>query len=297
MLVSLTKRFGENVLAVDDLSLEVERGMVFGLLGPNGAGKTTALRMMLGLIYPTSGKSYLFGELMEPGSPVLNRVGSLVEGPGFVPHLSGMKNLRLFWLAGGGKWQDANLDEALTIADLGGAIHRKVRTYSKGMIQRLGLAQVLLNKPELLVLDEPTIGLDPGEMRDVRDLVRRLSLTGVTVLLSSHILAEVEQVCTHAAIINKGRLVVSGTVDSLIGTSGTVYVEATDSAKAIQVLGSIPEVSRIEPEPPGISMVLNGVERYDVVAKLVAAGVRVQTVMSRRRLEDAFIGIVEREEE
>jgi len=137
-----------------------------------------------------------------------------------------MKNLRLFWLAGGGKWQDANLDEALTIADLGGAIHRKVRTYSKGMIQRLGLAQVLLNKPELLVLDEPTIGLDPGEMRDVRDLVRRLSLTGVTVLLSSHILAEVEQVCTHAAIINKGRLVVSGTVDRLIGTSGTVYVEA-----------------------------------------------------------------------
>ncbi|MEO8457903.1 MAG: ABC transporter ATP-binding protein [Chloroflexota bacterium] len=296
-LVNLTKRFGEGVLAVDNLSLEVEQGMVFGLLGPNGAGKTTALRMMLGLIYPTSGESYLFGELMRPSSKVLSRVGCLVEGPGFVPHLSGIENLRLYWTSTGSRWEDANIDEALAIADLGNAIHRKVRTYSKGMTQRLGLAQVLLNKPELLVLDEPTIGLDPGEMRDVRDLVRRLSATGATVLLSSHILAEVEQICTHAAIINRGRLVVTGTVDSLIGETGTVYLEVDDVDRALAVLKSVPGVPAAEPEPPGISIALSERQRQEVVAALVNAGVGVRTVMPRRRLEDAFIGIVEGEPE
>lgn len=296
-LVNLTKRFSEDVLAVDNLSLEVEHGMVFGLLGPNGAGKTTALRMMLGLIYPTSGESYLFGERMRPGSPVLSRVGCLVEGPGFVPHLSGFDNLRLYWTAAGKRMEDANIDEALALADLGAAIHRKVRTYSKGMTQRLGLAQVLLNKPDMLVLDEPTIGLDPGEMRDVRDLVRRLSTTGATVLLSSHILAEVEQICTNAAIINRGRLVVSGTVDKLIGEGGTVYLEVDNVQGAMTVLKSIPTVSRLELEPPGITLILNGSERQEIVVKLVASNIGVRTIMSRRRLEDAFIGIVESETE
>jgi ABC-2 type transport system ATP-binding protein len=294
-LVNLTKRFGEDVLAVDNLSLQVEQGMVFGLLGPNGAGKTTALRMMLGLIYPTSGESYLFGERMRPGSPVLKRVGCLVEGPGFVPHLSGFDNLRLYWTAAGRRMDDANIDEALALADLGSAIHRKVRTYSKGMTQRLGLAQVLLNKPDMLVLDEPTIGLDPGEMRDVRDLVRRLSTTGATVLLSSHILAEVEQICTNAAIINRGRLVVTGTVDSLIGVGGTVYLEVDDVQRAMTVLKSIPAVSQIAFEPPGITLILSGSERQEIVVALVAANIGVRTIMSRRRLEDAFIGIVEGE--
>jgi ABC-2 type transport system ATP-binding protein len=149
----------------------------------------------------------------------------------------------------------------------------------------------------MLVLDEPTIGLDPGEMRDVRDLVRRLSMTGATVLLSSHILAEVEQICTNAAIINRGRLVVSGTVDKLIGEGGTVYLEVDDVQGAMAVLKSIPTVSRLELEPPGITLILNGSERQEIVVKLVASNIGVRTIMSRRRLEDAFIGIVEGEAE
>src|SRR5437870_504622 len=182
---------------------------------PNGAGKTTLLRMIPGLIHPTKGESFLFGQRMTPSSPLLRRVGSLVESPGFVPHLSGMENLKAYWLAGGQKMAEANLEEALAIAGLGSAIHRKARTYSKGMLQRLAIAQVILNRPELLVLDEPTLGLDPGEVRDVRDLIRRLAVQGATILLSSHILAEVEQVCNHAAVMNHVRQMATGRVDEL----------------------------------------------------------------------------------
>jgi ABC-2 type transport system ATP-binding protein len=291
-LEHLAKQFGEGVLAVDDLSLEVRTGMVFGLLGPNGAGKTTVLRMMLGLIHPTRGQSYIFGEPMRPSSPLLKRVGALVETPGFVPHLSGMDNLRFYWLSGGQPMSEANLGEALDIAGLGNAIKRKVRTYSKGMMQRLALAQVLLNRPELLVLDEPTVGLDPQEMRDVRDLIRRLAEGGATVFLSSHILAELEQICTHAAVMNHGRLVATGTVDQLIGASQSVYLEVDDVPKSMSLLQATPGVSRIEHEPPGISLILNGVERRAIVAALVGAGVGVETVASRHRLEDAFLEMV-----
>jgi len=292
-LLKLTKSFGEDVLAVDDLSLDVEKGMVFGLLGPNGAGKTTALRMLLGLIHPTKGEAYLFGRRVYPGSPLLLRVGALVEGPGFVPFLSGMNNLKTYWNAGGRRMEDANLGEALELAGLGTAINRKVRTYSKGMTQRLALAQVLLNKPELLVLDEPTVGLDPAEIRDVRDLIRRLAEHGATVLLSSHILGEVEQVCTHAAIMNHGHLVATGTVDELIGGSRTVFLEVDDVGRAVQLLQSTTGVSQVEIEPPGISLTLNGIERKDIVTMLVKNGIGIETVASRHRLEDAFLGMVE----
>ncbi len=291
-LRNLSKRFGEGVLAVDNLTLDVHAGMVFGLLGPNGAGKTTVLRMLVGLIHPTQGQAYLFGQLVKPGSEMLRRVGALVETPGFVPHLSGMDNLRFYWLAGGQQMSEANLGQALDIAGLGSAINRKVRTYSKGMLQRLALAQVLLNRPELLVLDEPTVGLDPQEMRDVRDLIRRMSEGGATVFLSSHILAELEQICTHAAVMNHGRLVATGTVDQLIGASQSVYLEVDDVQKTMSLLEATPGVSRIEPEPPGISLMLNGVKRKTIVAALVNAGVGVETVSSRHRLEDAFLDMV-----
>lgn len=293
-VVGLTKRFGEDVVAVDDVSLEVHDGMVFGLLGPNGAGKTTLLRVLLGLVHPNNGEVFLFGERMRPGSPLLRHVGALIESPGFVPHLSGMENLRAYWLAGGDPLSAAHMDEALAIADLGSAIHRKVRTYSKGMQQRLALAQVLLNGPELLILDEPTIGLDPGEMRDVRELIGRLAEGGATVLLSSHILAEVEQVCTHAAVMNRGKLVASGTVDDLIGASRRVFLEVDDSARAIKLLETITGVSRIERDGAGVSLSLTGVDRKAIVAALVGAGIGVETVESRHSLEDAFLGIVEK---
>lgn len=295
-LRNLSKRFGEGVLAVDDLSLDVPVGQIYGLIGPNGAGKTTVLRMLLGLVHPTKGVSYIFGERMRQGSAVLRRVGVLVETPGFVPHLSGMDNLKSFWLAGGDRWEDANIGPALEIAGLGSAINRKVRTYSKGMQQRLALAQVLLNRPQLLILDEPTVGLDPGEMRDVRDLIRRLGQEGATVFLSSHILAELEQVCTHAAVMAKGKLVAAGSVEELIGGRQSVYIEVDDVGKAMLVLQSTPGVTRVEAEPPGIALVLNGVARKEIVASLVNSGIGVETVATRRRLEEAFLGMMEEEE-
>ena len=291
----LTKRFGD-IMAVDDLTLEVPPGSVLGLLGPNGAGKTTALRMVLGLVHPTRGRTFLFGRPMRPGSPLLRRVGSIVERPGFVPHMTGIDNLKSFWLSGGQPLSEAHLDEALEIAGLGPAIHRKVRTYSKGMQQRLALAQALLNSPELLVLDEPTVGLDPQEMREVRELIRRLGREGVTVLLSSHILAELEQVCTHAAVMNHGRLVAAGPVDELVGATRSVYMEVDDPGRALELLQAMPGITRVERQPPGISLQLNGTERKQIVAALVHGGIGVETVEARHRLEDAFIGIVEEDE-
>jgi ABC-2 type transport system ATP-binding protein len=292
-IVGLSKRFGAGVLAVDDLSFSVDRGQVCGLLGPNGAGKTTCLRMLLGLIRPSAGETRLFGQRVVPGSDQLRRLGALIESSAFVPHLSGMRNLELWWTAGGGKWADADLEQALAIADLGNAIDRKVKTYSQGMRQRLGLARVLLGKPEILVLDEPTNGLDPGEMREVRQLVRRVAEAGSTVLFSSHVLAEVEQICTHAVVMDKGRFVAAGSVADLIGSSGTVYLEVDDVAVARRVLEGIPAVLRIDDEAPGLAVTLDGGRRSELVTALVGAGVAVETVTARRRLEDAFLGLVE----
>jgi ABC-2 type transport system ATP-binding protein len=292
-IVGLSKRFGAGVLAVDDLTFAVEHGQVCGLLGPNGAGKTTCLRMLLGLIRPTAGETRLFGETVTPGSKQLRRLGALIETSAFVPHLSGMRNLRLWWEAGGDRWSDADLEQALHIADLGSAIDRKVKTYSQGMRQRLGLARVLLGKPEVLVLDEPTNGLDPGEMREVRQLVRRVAEAGATVLFSSHVLAEVEQICTHAVVMDKGKLVAAGSVTDLIGSAGSVYLEVDDTAAARRVLEGMPSVQRVDDEAPGLAVAIDGVRRSELVAALVAAGIAVETVTARRRLEEAFLGLVD----
>jgi ABC-2 type transport system ATP-binding protein len=292
-IIGLSKRFGAGVLAVDDLSFTVDHGQVCGLLGPNGAGKTTCLRMLLGLIRPTGGETRLFGEKVKPGTDQLRRLGGLIESAAFVPHLSGMRNLRLWWEAGGDKWADADVEQALAIADLGTAIDRKVKTYSQGMRQRLGLARVLLGRPEILVLDEPTNGLDPGEMREVRQLVRRVAEAGATVLFSSHVLAEVEQICTHAVVMDKGKLVAAGSVEALIGSAGSVYLEVDDPATARRVLEAIPGVKRVDDESPGIAVAIDGIRRSDLVQALVQAGVAVETVTARRRLEEAFLGLVE----
>jgi ABC-2 type transport system ATP-binding protein len=292
-IVGLSKRFGAGVLAVDDLSFTVDQGQVCGLLGPNGAGKTTCLRMLLGLIQPSQGETRLFGERVKPGTEQLRRVGALIETSAFVPHLSGMRNLRLWWEAGGAKWADADLEPALAIADLGNAIDRKVKTYSQGMRQRLGLARVLLGRPDILVLDEPTNGLDPQEMREVRRLVHRVAESGSTVLFSSHVLAEVEQICTHAVVMDKGKLVATGSVADLIGDAGSVYLEVDDEAAARRVLAELPMVRRVEPEQPGLAVAIEGGKRSEIVAALVQAGIAVETVTARRRLEEAFLGLVE----
>jgi ABC-2 type transport system ATP-binding protein len=217
----LAKEFKGGLRAVDRVTFEVPPGVVLGLLGPNGAGKTTTMRMAMGLIRPTAGDTWIFGEHVRPGAPVLSRVGSFIEGPGFLPHLTGRQNLDLFWRASGREDGDPHLDEVLEIAGLGSAIDRRVRTYSQGMRQRLGIAQAMLGLPDLLVLDEPTNGLDPPQIREMRQVMHDYAASGKTVIVSSHLLSEVEQTCSHAVVMNHGQLIYSGTVaDLLEGRSG-----------------------------------------------------------------------------
>ncbi|HLI55806.1 MAG TPA: ATP-binding cassette domain-containing protein, partial [Actinomycetota bacterium] len=290
-IAHVSKKF-RGVHAVDDLSFTIGAGQVFGLLGPNGAGKTTTIRMLLGLVYPTAGSSAIFGETIRPGHPVLARVGTLVEGPKFVPHLSGLDNLRLFWRAGGQPVEGARIEDALAVAGLGDAVHRPVKTYSQGMRQRLGIAQALLGQPDLLILDEPTNGLDPQQMFEMRQVIRGLAERGITVLLSSHLLGEVEQVCTHVAIMDRGRLVAAGTVAELIAGSPTVYVEVDDIEAALPVLEAIGPVQR---QGTGLVVELGGARPAAVARALVAAGIGLSTMTPRRHLEDVFIGLIEDE--
>jgi ABC-2 type transport system ATP-binding protein len=289
--VGLSKHFGD-VRAVNDLSFAVESGQVCGLLGPNGAGKTTTVRMLVGLIRANAGRARLLGDDVRPSAPVLRRVGLLVEKPAFVPYLSGMRNLQLHWAAGGDSWPPVGLDDALDLANLGGAIDRKVKGYSQGMRQRLGIAQAVMHRPELLVLDEPTNGLDPAETRRMRVGLADLSSGGATVLLSSHLLAEVEQVCSHVLVVDHGALVAAGTVADIIGTGQSVDLEVDDPARAAAVLQALPGVVNVSPSERGLMAELDGLRRSDVVSALVHAGIAVEAVMPRRRLEDAYLSIV-----
>jgi ABC-2 type transport system ATP-binding protein len=218
----LVKRYGE-IVAVDHVELTVEPGDVFGYLGPNGAGKTTSLRMMLGLIRPTEGSVELFGrDPLREGAKALDGVAGFVEGPRFYPYLSGRKNLRLLADYDDGDAR-SRIPEVLALVELTDRAKDKVGGYSHGMRQRLGIAASLLRQPRLLLLDEPTTGLDPAGMRDMRDLVRRLAGEGITVLLSSHLLAEVEELCNRVAIIRKGRIVYEGALHDLLATAAAGY--------------------------------------------------------------------------
>ncbi|GAB3902212.1 hypothetical protein GCM10027612_66950 [Microbispora bryophytorum subsp. camponoti] len=219
VISGLGKRYRNGEKAVDGLSFRVEKGQVLGLLGPNGAGKTTTMRMLMGLIHPDEGEIRIFGSRVRPGAPVLSRLGSFVEGPGFLPHLSGRANLELYWQATGRPPQDAHMEEALEIAGLGAALERAVRTYSQGMRQRLAIAQAMLGLPDLLVLDEPTNGLDPPQIAEMRRVLKAYAERGRTVIVSSHMLAEVEQACTHVVVMHRGRLVSAGPVGDLLATA------------------------------------------------------------------------------
>lgn len=214
-VANLGKVYKDGYRAVSDLSFTVERGQVVGLLGPNGAGKTTTLRMMMGLIFPTEGAIYINGKPVYPGSPALSNLGSFVEGPGFLPHLSGRENLNLYWRSIG-RDGDQNLDEVVAITKLGTALDKKVRAYSQGMRQRLAIAQAMLGSPDLLVLDEPTNGLDPQQIVEMRDVLKRYAATGRTVIVSSHLLAEVQQTCSHVVLMHRGRLIAFGPMDEIL---------------------------------------------------------------------------------
>ncbi|MFI8460331.1 ABC transporter ATP-binding protein [Kitasatospora sp. NPDC085464] len=295
----LTKRFRGGQLAVDGLDLAVPRGSVFGFLGPNGSGKTTTIRMLMGLIAPTAGVATVLGESMPQSvASVLPRVGALIEGPALYGFLSGRDNLVRFDSAdptADPRTRPQRVDTALERVGLSAAAGKKARAYSLGMKQRLGLASALLQPRELLVLDEPTNGLDPQGMREIRALVREVAAEGTTVFLSSHLLDEIEQVCTHAAVMSRGRLVVQGTVAELAARAqGRLVVRTPDVAQAAEVLAAhqvtalVPGEGRIDGEPG---------ERGDdalpkLCAALVEAGVRVHGFgLERGTLEDAFVAL------
>ncbi|MEV4440529.1 ABC transporter ATP-binding protein [Streptomyces sp. NPDC049577] len=301
----LTKRYGGGHLAVDGLDLTVPRGSVFGFLGPNGSGKTTTIRMLMGLIEPTSGEAHVLGQPMpRAGRRVLPRVGALIEGPALYGFLSGRDNLARFDAAdptADPRTRAARVGEALERVGLTGAAHKKARAYSLGMKQRLGLAAALLQPRELLVLDEPTNGLDPQGMREIRALVRGLAAGGTTVFLSSHLLDEIEQVCTHAAVMSRGRLLTQGTVAELASSArGRLSVTTPDTAEAVRVLKEhgvtdlLTADDRVTGELPAPSAA-GGTDLADLAdlnAALVRADVRVRAFGTERAsLEDAFVAL------
>ncbi|MBF8253111.1 MAG: ABC-2 type transport system ATP-binding protein, partial [Actinobacteria bacterium] len=212
---NLGKVYKDGYRAVSDLSFTVERGQVVGLLGPNGAGKTTTLRMIMGLIFPTEGEIYIDGKPVYPGSPALSNLGSFVEGPGFLPHLSGRENLSLYWRSIGREGEQY-LEEVVAITKLGTALDKKVRSYSQGMRQRLAIAQAMLGMPDLLVLDEPTNGLDPQQIVEMREVLKDYAETSRTVIISSHLLAEVQQTCSHVVLMHRGQLIAFGPMKKIL---------------------------------------------------------------------------------
>ena len=243
----LTKRYGR-LLALDDLDLEVRRGRVYGFLGPNGAGKTTAISLILGLIYPTSGHVEIFGLDSRTHLPeALRRTGAILEGQAYYPLLSARENLQV-WGAISGATSARRIDEVLELVGLASRSRDKVRTYSQGMKQRLGLAAALLHDPELLVLDEPTNGLDPAGMREFRDLIKELGRRGKTVFVSSHLLGEVEQMCDDVGIVKEGRLLTQGSVTELLGLGESLEMRVTDPDGAVRVLESLDWVGGVTRE-------------------------------------------------
>ncbi|MFG3099473.1 alpha/beta fold hydrolase [Streptomyces sp. NPDC048182] len=296
-ITGLSKRYARSAdrYAVRELSFTVEKGQVLGLLGPNGAGKTTTLRMLMGLITPDEGEIRVFGHAIRPGAAVLSRVGAFVEGAGFLPHLSGRENLELYWKATGRPPEDAHLEEALEIAGLGDALARAVRTYSQGMRQRLAIAQAMLGLPDLLILDEPTNGLDPPQIREMREVMIRYAAAGRTVIVSSHLLAEVEQSCTHLVVMDRGRLVQAGPVAEIVGSGDTLLVgtDAPVEEPVVEKVAALPDVASVVRTDDGLLVRLGaGGTAPRLVADLVRLDVPVASVGPHRRLEDAFLTLI-----
>ncbi|MCX4667117.1 alpha/beta fold hydrolase [Streptomyces sp. NBC_01381] len=298
-ITDLSKRYAKSTdrYAVRDVSFRVERGQVLGLLGPNGAGKTTTLRMLMGLIRPDAGEIRVFGQAIRAGAPVLSRVGAFVEGAGFLPHLSGRENLELYWKATGRPAGDAHLDEALEIAGLGDALARAVRTYSQGMRQRLAIAQAMLGLPDLLILDEPTNGLDPPQIREMREVMIRYAEGGRTVIVSSHLLAEVEQSCTHLVVMDRGRLVQAGPVSEIVGSGDTLLVGLADdiSDPLVDKVAALPGVASAVRADGGLLVRLDGTDGASaarLLPELVRLELPVDALGPHRRLEDAFLTLI-----
>jgi len=276
----LTKRYGK-LLAVDGVGLDVRAGDRYGLLGPNGSGKTTLVRMLLGLVFATSGRIRVLDQpVPKRVGAILPFVGAMVEGPGAYPHLSGRTNLMLNDAAGpGGPRRDRRqrVDEVLERVGLAGIDRRPVKAYSLGMRQRLGLGSALLRKPRLLILDEPTNGLDPRGIREIRDLLTELNANGTTVFLSSHLLTEIEALCTRVGVMDRGRLVLQDDLAALQAPTGRIVVGTPDPDRAIALLDG-----RVE-QRAGESLTIRHADPAGLNAELVAAGVRVTEFAAERR--------------
>ena len=286
----LGKRYGERIVAVDDLEMRVRPGEVYGFLGPNGAGKTTTLRMLLGLIRPTSGSALVLGR--PPGSPEgLSRTGALIETPSFYPFLSGRDNPRV--LARHAGVEESRIAPVLGEVGLGGRGGDRFGTYSLGMKQRLGIAAALLKDPDLLILDEPTNGMDPAGMAEMRTFIRELAGGHRTVLLSSHLMAEVEQVCDRVGVISHGRLVGEGTVDELRGRE-ELWVRAEpleDAARLLSMLVAVDAVTRVD---GGLRVAAEPAAAPAINRALVEAGIAVSELRPERAsLEDVFLELTD----
>jgi ABC-type multidrug transport system ATPase subunit len=291
---ALTKRYGDSIVAVDDLDLRVRRGEVYGFLGPNGAGKTTTLRMLLGLVRPTSGAAAVLG--VPPGAPQgLARIGAMVEAPAFYPYLSGRDNLVVLARYGGvGEHRvEAVLDEV-------GLLDRSAdrwATYSQGMKQRLGVAAALLKDPELLILDEPTNGLDPAGMAEMRSFIRSLGRGGRTVVLSSHLMGEVEQVTDRVGVIRDGELVAEGTVEELRGRAG-LRVRAEPEAEAARLIRALPDVDEVTSVDGLLDVTVDSSRAPAINRLLVESGIAVSELYAQRAsLEDVFLELTRSGEE
>src|SRR6185437_13679609 len=286
---NVTKRFGQ-IAAVREVSLDVREGDRYGLLGPNGSGKSTLVRMLLGLVYATSGSITVFGEQVpRHARRVLPEIGALIEEPAAYPHLSGRANLRLLDAAGphgSRRTRRRRVDDALEQVGLAGIDRRPVRAYSLGMRQRLGLAAALVRRPRLLILDEPTNGLDPRGIRDIRDLLTGLNESGVTIFLSSHLLTEVSALCTRIGVLDSGALVLQEQLASLQEPTGRVLVTTDDPERAVAALDGLVE------HRDGAELVVRSSDPAALNARLVTAGVPVTSLLAQRRsLEEIVLEV------
>lgn len=293
----LVKRYKE-VLAVDHVDLNVRTGDVYGFLGPNGAGKTTTLRMALGLISPSEGSVELFGrDPMRHGARALQGVAGFVEAPRFYPYLSGRKNLELLAALDGDGARE-RIDEVLDVVELAPRAKHKVGGYSHGMRQRLGIAAALLRRPRLLILDEPATGLDPAGMRDMRGLIRRLAGEGITVLLSSHQLPEVQDLCDRVAIVDKGRVVYEGALDSLRRQGGTAYrLRTTDDQRALLVAREQSGIHQAATGEHGLTLQAEEQHVGELSLALARAGIAILALTPElATLEDLFFRLTGQQE-
>jgi ABC-type multidrug transport system ATPase subunit len=283
---ALTKRYGEAIVAVDHLELRVRRGEVYGFLGPNGAGKTTTLRMLLGLVRPTSGDAAVLG--VPPGSPHgLSRIGALIEAPAFYPFLSGRDNLRV--LARYAGIADDRVEAVLREVDLSARAADRYATYSLGMKQRLGVAGALLKDPDLLILDEPANGLDPAGIAEMRSLIRSLGEGGRTVVLSSHLMGEVEHVTDRVGVIRDGSLVAEGTVEELRGRAG-LRVRAEPLSEAHRLIRALPDVEDVTRDDGLLEVSVDPARAPAINRTLVEAGIAVSELYAQKAsLENVFL--------